>query len=200
MKRILSTTALTVLGASLVAGALALPAFAESSRDDCANRKEARVERMMERLDLNKDGNITVEEMATRRQTRFEQIDADKDGKITAAEFANAPRPGDDRAGYGKRADDDDRMKRRADRQGRMMARMDTDKDGAISQQEWNAVDHSRRLTRMDTNGDGIISRDEIANMPRKPYDRDDMGKRDGMGRMDGTGNRNDMPMRGDTN
>ena len=62
-------------------------------------RAEARVDRMLERLDANGDGQLTVAEMEEAREGRgfgrrgpnpermFERLDADGDGSVTEAEF-----------------------------------------------------------------------------------------------------------------
>lgn len=195
MKRILSTTALTILGAGLVAGALALPAFAVNDTTTPDARVQQRVERMMDRFDANKDGQITTDEMTGYRTQMFQTMDVDKDGKVTAEEFANAPRPG-----IGKRADSDQMDQRREQNRDRMIARMDTDKDGVISLEEWNAIPHGNRMTRMDKDGDGSISREELAQAPlrHEPRNYRDCGDgprgdmRPGMGPQDGMGPRGD--------
>ena len=52
-------------------------------------RAEEHATRMIERMDSDKDGKLSAEEMAdgSRGQKMFERIDADKDGAITKAEF-----------------------------------------------------------------------------------------------------------------
>jgi len=54
-----------------------------------AQRNEARVDRMMDRLDANGDGAISLEEMEARRNTDrvFARMDADGSGGLSEAEF-----------------------------------------------------------------------------------------------------------------
>ncbi|WP_114521644.1 hypothetical protein [Altererythrobacter sp. ZODW24] len=47
----------------------------------------------MQRIDLNRDGNVTLVEHRTVMLGTFDNIDADKDGVVTPAEMANANQP-----------------------------------------------------------------------------------------------------------
>ena len=49
-------------------------------------------------------------------------------------------------------------------RQGRGMARMDTNGDGVITLNEWLSG-RARLFQRLDTNGDGVVGRDEVSAM-----------------------------------
>ncbi|AQR72976.1 hypothetical protein [Sphingomonas sp. LM7] len=87
--------------------------------------------------DTNSDGTVTKAEFLADVDARFAKLDANKDGKIAKDE-----RPGDGTRG------------------GRMMGRIDTDGDGAISLAEQRAQ-ATRRFERLDTNGDGKLDQAE---------------------------------------
>jgi Ca2+-binding EF-hand superfamily protein len=92
---------------------------------------------MLAKADADSDGTITKAEYLADVDARFAKLDANKDGKIAKEE----------RPGQGERG-------------GRMMSRMDTDNDGAISLDEQHAQ-ANRRFARLDTNGDGKIDKAE---------------------------------------
>jgi hypothetical protein len=93
---------------------------------------------MLAKADANNDGTITKAEFLADVDARFTKHDVNKDGKISKEE-----RPG---GGEG--------------RGGRMINRLDTDKDGAISLDEQRAQ-ATRRFDRLDTNGDGKLDQAE---------------------------------------
>lgn len=82
-------------------------------------------------------GTVTKAEFLAEADARFAKLDANKDGKISKDE-----RPGD------------------GERGGRMMGRLDTDGDGAVSQAEQRAQ-AERRFDRLDTNRDGKLDQAE---------------------------------------
>jgi Ca2+-binding EF-hand superfamily protein len=77
-----------------------------------------RSERIFERLDVNKDGELAVDELGARSERRFMRLDADRNGKVTRAEL-------------------EDWLNRLAARRiDRIIEQMDADKDAAVSQDE----------------------------------------------------------------
>ena len=105
---------------------------------------------MFQEMDANHDGKVTQAEIDAFEAARTAEIDANHDGVITADEIQAF------------------REKERAKRQAAMLARMDTNGDGKVSVQEYEAA-QTWRLARMDRNGDGTI-------------DEQDMQMRDGGG------------------
>ena len=102
-----------------------------------------------EELDVDKDGQITKEELAARHAARFTQADADKDGKLSAEELIAMREAAE--AG------------RKAERAKAMMAQIDTDADGFVSPAEMEAMPMMGRMfDKMDDNADGTISKDEM--------------------------------------
>jgi len=112
-------------------------------------------ERMLARVDTNGDGMISKAENRAMVEARFARMDADKDGTIEA---------GEGRKGMGKRGEGRG-GKAKAMRGGRgggagmMMA--DTNKDGAISKAEFDAMS-AQRFAKLDTNSDGKIDAAEM--------------------------------------
>ena len=120
-------------------------------------------DRMLQRLDLNRDDAITLDEVEAVRAVRFLRLDGDGDGAITEAEmvaaaqvriarriakkFARMDLNGDDRV---ERAEFDDRGAAR-------FARLDSDGDGQVSQEEIRARPHGwRRGSRRGWHDDGL--------------------------------------------
>jgi Ca2+-binding EF-hand superfamily protein len=103
-----------------------------------------------EELDANSDGKITAEEMTAHMQSRFDGADTDGDGAMSRDELIArmTARHAERIAGYADHmierydANDDGKldvteMQRRG--KGGMIKRMDTDGDGAISKEEFDA-------------------------------------------------------------
>ncbi len=126
-------------------------------------RQKERANIRFAKLDQNSDGIISKAELEaieqnradkrnSRRMKRLKMIDTDGDGNISQAE---------------KEAAIEKRRARRAEKRDARKTktrmrhmRLDSDKNGLISQQEFMA--HADALfTRMDTNGDGVLTKGE---------------------------------------
>jgi DNA-binding transcriptional MerR regulator len=81
-----------------------------------------RGERALQRLDTNKDGRLSLEEIKPRLEQRFALSDANGDKMITAAEI------------------DVMLQKRLEQRRSRIMQLLDRDRDGTITQAEFDRV------------------------------------------------------------
>jgi hypothetical protein len=115
------------------------------------------------RGDANGDGVLSRDEAMAQADARFDRLDVNKDGKLTPDEMqprrpmsgtapaASAPPPADGASppppppgprgrGFG----------------GRMFARLDTNGDGVIDREEYRAQ-AAQRFDRMDTNKDGKV-------------------------------------------
>ncbi|MCB9978729.1 MAG: EF-hand domain-containing protein [Rhodospirillales bacterium] len=146
---------------------------------------------MMEKVDTDKDGSISMAEADAAAKTHFEAMDENKDGSLSLAEFDKAPRPhgmdGKEGAGQGKKGPDSDRGQMRGDMRGeglgmmreKRFESMDADKDGKVSQAEFLAG-AKKRHEWMDTNKDGTISKEEMQarreKMKEKRQDRKGQG------------------------
>lgn len=118
-------------------------------------------------LDADKDGKVTVEEMAAHRKARIDGLDANADGKIDAAELVAM-----------QMREAEARAKDRADH---MIEMMDADGDGALGVAELLAMPMpgARMLDRLDTDGDGAISKAEFdAAMQRMEHGPGPRGER----------------------
>ena len=115
---------------------------------------------MMERfgqIDADGDGKITLAEIMDQREGIFYAMDADSSDDLTVEEFmAVRMGPGaDNDSGMGRMQEQRQAEKRAS------FDQMDTDRNGTLSKQEWDAAG-SAELASMDRNGDGVITADEF--------------------------------------
>lgn len=122
------------------------------------------------KMDVNSDGQLSDADREAKRRARFDQTDANGDGQLSYAEVAAAHEArkamrgerrgeaGERRAGRGE-----DRMrggKRGGKKGGKMMAGMDTDNSGTVSQAEFTTAALAR-FDRADANKDGTLTSEE---------------------------------------
>lgn len=128
--------------------ALSLPVLAA---DDMPTRGS----RVMQRLDTNGDGVISLDEFKFPGTRMLKRADINGDGAVTLDEMHQHHAQ--------RMAEREARMKQHmADQQARMDAMfksMDTNGDGAVTPDEARAA----AFKRLDANGDGVISADEFA-------------------------------------
>lgn len=98
---------------------------------------------MVAKFDRDGDGTIKVAQIEADAAKRAADIDSNADGRITAAEV------------------DAHRERMRQARAEQRLLRLDADKDGSVSTEEY-ASGQSGRLVRLDKDGDGVISREEF--------------------------------------
>ncbi len=101
--------------------------------------------RMLEKLDTDKDGAVSKEEFEAKRAADFAAADADRDGNVTQAEL---------KAYHEKKA-----AERQAEREKRMYERLDANKDGKVTADEFGGAG---MFDKMDKNKDGKITADEM--------------------------------------
>lgn len=121
-----------------------------------------RAEKIFEKLDTDKDGNLSREEVAKARHNRLNGMDKDKDGYISADDLAahKAERSAKHQERHHARfvehfdKDDDGRVsveELKSYQSGRF-ARADADNDGKVSREEWQAArKHHHRMKHGDT-------------------------------------------------
>lgn len=97
------------------------------------------------KADTDANGKVTAAEITPRAEKRFDRVDADRNGAVSAAELNDALQKA---------------LERRRDR---ILADLDTNKDGAISRAELDAsVD--RLVAAADADRDGGVTLDEARN------------------------------------
>jgi hypothetical protein len=101
-----------------------------------------------EDFDADKDGQVTEAEVEAFKAAQFAKIDANSDGKVTTEELV-AFHEAQEAA-------------RKTEMAGKMIERMDTDADGALTAEELAAGPQPKSLfERLDADGDGAVSKAE---------------------------------------
>ncbi len=124
--------------------------------------------KMMAALDTNKDGFVDRNEFRAGEEALFQSIDANHDGVISQDEFnavlqrvtakrASATAPADQSQTQPPAA-----AKSPANKGARLFARIDTNKDGVISRDEYLAAG-DKLFARCDKDGDGKITQGECS-------------------------------------
>lgn len=158
---IASTLALAVAATSGAALAASSTSPTTAAKDPA--KREQRVERMIKRLDANKDGKVSKLEMEAAMNTTFAAVDTSKDGflskqeidagkdalkayrqKVKAEPNANLAKPAPLPKGVVKHFD-----------------KIDANKDGKLSKEELDRV-ADRMFQRRDANKDGFITAQEF--------------------------------------
>lgn len=121
-------TATKILVASSALVALVGTAAIAGHHKGGPDRDGSRAERMIERLDADKDGRVTREEMVAAANARFTARDKDGDGIVSA----------EDREAF--------RAERRAERRTERFETIDADGDGMISKDEFAAFQPERGM------------------------------------------------------
>ena len=103
---------------------------------------------MLDKLDVNHDGQITREESAAARELMFKRLDVNADGTIDAQEVEQAREMIKDRASAAEA------------RLSNQWKRMDKDGDGKVSSAEFRSRMVIFELA--DRNGDGTVTATEL--------------------------------------
>lgn len=142
--------------------ALAVPAIAQIAKPDRPTQTragaEAKVRTYFARIDADKDGFVTAQDMSVMRGVAmgnlFDLMDADKNGSLSRTEFDSA------HAGGGKHRMGGGHGMKMGRGGGRLMMMADADKDGRVALSE--AVTGTLTMfDRADANKDGTLTADE---------------------------------------
>lgn len=121
----------------LTAGLVAVGGFAIASEPYLP-----RVQKVFDRLDINKDGKISLAEFTPIAEKRFLSVDVNKDDVVSAAEIDASLQAAMER------------------RRNRILANMDADKNGSITRAELDTY-VAAMVKGADTDNDGGVTFDE---------------------------------------
>ena len=154
---------------TLLVIAMVTGATLNSTSAEAQGRGEALV---FEELDLNNDGEITLEELQGQSTARFEAADTDGDGALSEAEMIARATEG---------------AQERATRMiARMLERLDENEDGLLQLDEVPKRGQDRmerRFERADADSDGVISAEEFETASERIADRGGKGRGHGGGK-----------------
>ena len=156
---------LVALGLAGTAYAAEMPAGADPLGDKVQTKAEfqAKGAQMFDMMDANKDGKLDPADRAAHEGQMFDRLDTNKDGAISRVEFAAAHQrgPAGSPVKVGMAGGPDGKHGAGRHGMGMMMLKMaDTNKDGAVSRDEFLAA-HAKHFDMMDTNHDGKLTKAE---------------------------------------
>ena len=176
-KKILLTAALVV--ALTIAAFAVFAQGAGNARQGKARMGQRDPGQMFERMDANKDGKLTKEEVPEQAWERIVKADADNNGAVTKEEMAKVVKA---RAGNGQGNAKMGGPGMGQRDPGQMFERMDANKDGKLTKEELPER-VAEKMMNMDADGNGSISQDEFATgCKNRERDGTRGGKRNGGG------------------
>ena len=140
-----------------------------------AERQQMRINKLMERFDINEDGQITLDEVQSQRTDRFRQLDSDGNGFVSIEEletgttlFRKEQQAANQAGSKGNWTNKGNwRRGRHCQRNPkRHIKRMDNDEDGRISLEEFTL--NVPLFDKFDVDKDGVITSKELSQRPRR--------------------------------
>lgn len=163
---------LPVAAALLLSTGIACAEDSAPSAPPAVAKEAAKDRHPMKDIDKDGDGQVSSAESEAFSSEQFSKIDANGDGSLSKDEldaFHKDHRKGPG-AGKGDKVPEEmkEKMKARMEEEHKgREAMMDTDGDGAVSEEEFLA--HARqRQSRMDVNGDGNVTKEEVMEVREK--------------------------------
>lgn len=136
-----------------LAAAVCVAALPLSVAAAAGSSPAAHAGRLLQRLDADGDGRVSLDEYLAAATRRFDALDADHRGSVDAAAIASSP------AALA-------RIDRHADR---LVRRLDTAGNGYVTEAEF-VIAAQDRFTRLDRNADGRLTADELAPAPGRRH------------------------------
>ena len=173
MKTMMTLSSVIVLS---LAANVTFAGWGQGANDgDRAQKRQAHVERILERFDANQDGQITLDEVQALRTKHFQQMDADGNNLVSFEEFENfKAAKQQERQAQNEGTPNNNRRhgrkhcgKRDA---GSRFANLDISGDSQLSIDEFTA--QVRLFNRWDTNEDGVITTEELNQRPQRQHRR----------------------------
>lgn len=147
----------TMTAVAIIAGLVGTSVQAKEGGDK-AEKMEARFTQM----DVNGDGEVTIEELQARGAARFAEADTNGDGVLSKAEVEAAAEG------------------RKAERVAKRFDRMDADSDGNLTMEEAQGRrDPAKMIAKLDTDKSGGVSLEEFAKAKHHGKDKKDRKKAD---------------------
>ena len=137
--------------------------------EDGNRQRTGSPEGQLQLMDKNQDGRISSDEFYGSNET-FSQLDIDNSGYVTLTELESWDRKG---------ASTKYNSKRQRNPQ-KMLDRMDANKDGKLSKEEFRG--RPEKFDKIDTDNDGFLSIEELEKRPRRGGNRS-FGRLGGGGR-----------------
>lgn len=147
-------------------------AFAKDNDGKRGGRdRGANIERMLERLDTNGDGGISLEEVKAHQTELFSKVDADANNSLTEEEFGmireirkaerDANKPEGEETAMADSDKDGKRKGKRGGMRGPNFERIDADSSGTVTLEEFTSI-ADKMFERFDRNDDGLINQDDM--------------------------------------
>jgi len=146
MKKLLIFVMMITLGMAAVAAA-------DGGKCAAKGHGEAKIFKKFDRMDLNGDGSITVEESKALQQVRFIAKDGNSDGSLSEEEFMKRG----EKRWKGRHHADDERFAKLREWKTQLFAEADQNGDKKVSRSEFKTVGESR-FAQTDGDKDGRIS------------------------------------------
>ncbi len=126
------------------------------------NKERPTPEKIMEKMDANKDAMLTEDEAKGPLKKHFAKIDANKDGSLSMEELKAIPKRDKKGRGHGKRKGNQPSPEK-------IMEKLDANKDAKLSKDEAKGP-LSKNFDKIDTDEDGYLTLEELKKVPKRNF------------------------------